>query len=107
MDRIWHDDWSGIWGGSVDRPDEVARRRRRVVAKAMWAGFYRCPTTNRIIEAMSGDDKVLCRCGQSNPAVPTEYTALTGTHIIRFLREATVDQYLDQQDADEASRTTA
>ena len=76
------------------------RETRKLNALLMWAGFYRCPTTGRIVEAMTGDDKVLCRCGQSNPRVPQERTAQTGTHIVRFLDAATVDEYLDQQDAD-------
>lgn len=76
------------------------RQRRRYVAQIMWAGFYRCPTTNRVIEALRGDDKVPCNCGCSNPAVPSERAPQTGTHILRFLRSATVDEYLDQQDAD-------
>mgnify|MGYP001569452356 CR=1 FL=1 len=78
----------------------VEREARRLNAHLMWAGFYRCPTTGRIIEAMSGDDKVLWRCQRSNPLVPAERTAQTGTHIVRFLEAATVDEYLDQQDAD-------
>lgn len=65
-------------------------------AKVFWDGFYRCPTTGRIIEAMQGDDKVLCNCGTSNPKVPTESTDRTGVHIRRFLATATVEEYVDQ-----------
>jgi hypothetical protein len=80
-------------------PDE--RDRLGIVAQSMWGGFFRCPTTGRVIEALHGDDKVLCPCGVSNPRVPTEQTHLTGVHIVRFLTEATVDEYLDQREADE------
>ena len=40
-----------------------SRSRRRQVALAMWGGFYVCPTNGRIIEALDGDDKAICRCG--------------------------------------------
>jgi len=63
----------------------------------MWGGFYRCPTTGRILEQLPGDDKVLCNCGHSNPNVPQEQTERTGVHIVRFLHAATVDEYLAQE----------
>jgi hypothetical protein len=63
------------------------RARRRLVALAMWGGFYYCPTTGRVIEALEGDDKAICRCGVSNPNVPTERTAETGVHILRFQQD--------------------
>lgn len=75
------------------------RERRRRYALVSWSGFYRCPTTGRIIEAMTGDDKALCYCRQSNPRVPSERTEETGVHIVRFLAAATVDEYLDQQES--------
>lgn len=67
-------------------------------AAIVWGGFYRCPTTGRILEALHGDDKVLCNCGRSNPLVPVERTERTGTHIIRFLRPATAREYVDQRE---------
>jgi hypothetical protein len=73
--------------------------RKVQLAELMWAGFYYCPTTGCIIEAMSGDDKVLCSCGRSNPAVPTERTERSGTHIVRFLRKATSHAYVIQRAA--------
>lgn len=86
-----------------DRVDRVklrlTRDERRTQANMVWAGFYRCPTDGHIIEAMSGDDKALCVCRRSNPAVPSERTELTGVHIIRFLQAASVDDYLDQCEA--------
>jgi hypothetical protein len=66
-------------------------------ALAMWGGFYRCPTTQRIITALPGDDKALCSCGCSNPRVPEERTEHTGVHIVRHLTPATVDEYLAQR----------
>ncbi len=73
-----------------ERDDLIAR------AKVFWDGFYRCPTTGRILEAMAGDDKVLCNCGMSNPKVPSESTHQTGVHIRRFLVRATAEEYVDQ-----------
>ena len=70
---------------------------RRALALALFGGFYRCPTTGRIVEALPDDDKVVCGCGQSNPRVPAERTEQTATHIIRFLERATVDDYLAQR----------
>jgi CDGSH-type Zn-finger protein len=72
-------------------------------ARIFWDGFYRCPTTGRILEGMKGDDKVLCRCGRSNPKVPTESTEQTGVHIRRFLASATAEEYVDQQIAQRAA----
>ena len=83
--------------------DRKAYLVEKALAEAMWGGFVRCPTTNRIIEYLSGDDKVLCRCGRSNPRVPAELTERTGTHIVRFLEAASVDDYLAKRDADAAS----
>ena len=85
----------------MDRKDYIVER---AIAKVMWGGFYRCPTTGRIIEALEGDDKVVCNCRRSNPRVLAERTEQTGTHIIRFLDEASVDDYLAQR---EAERTQA
>ena len=75
------------------------RERRIQIAEALYGGFYYCPTTGRIIEALSGDDKALCGCGVSNPAVPTEQTPQTGVHIVRFLRPATAAAYVAQEEA--------
>ena len=77
---------------------ETERRRARVMAEFMWGGFVHCPTTGRVIEFLQGDDKVLCRCGQSNPRVPEEHTEQTGVHIVRFCQPATTDEYLDQRE---------
>ena len=73
---------------------QYAARRR--LAETLWDGFYRCPNTGKILEQLPGDDKVLCSCSVSNPRVPEERTEQTGVHIVRFLRQATVDEYLDQ-----------
>ena len=67
---------------------------RRELALILWGGFFRCPTTGRILERLKGDDKILCNCRTSNPEVPQERTEETGVHIVRFLRPATVDEYL-------------
>ena len=77
---------------------EAERRRRATLARLMWGGFYVCPTNGRIIEALEGDDKAICRCGVSNPNVAQERTEQTGVHIVRFLTASSVEAYLDQQD---------
>lgn len=76
-----------------------ATERRHLVerAKIFWGAFYRCPTTNRIIECLPGDDKAICGCRKSNPNVPTECTERTGVHIVRFLTPATADEYVAQR----------
>lgn len=75
------------------------REYRIALATSYWGGFYHCPTTGQIREALPGDDKVLCACGTSNPKVPQEQTETTGVHIIRFLRPASVEAYVDQEEA--------
>jgi hypothetical protein len=60
-----------------------------------------CPTTGRVIEGLPWDDKVLCGCGRSNPEVPQERTAQTGTHIKRFLKPATEAAWLAQREKEE------
>lgn len=77
--------------------DDPGYKVKRAVALALYAGFYYCPTTGRVIEALPGDDKALCSCGVPNPAVPTESTHRTGTHVIHFLQAASVDAYIDQR----------
>lgn len=67
-----------------------------LIYQAMWGGFYRCPTNGRILEALPGDDKVMCSCRTSNPRVRSECTEVTGVHIIRFLQAATVEEYVDE-----------
>jgi hypothetical protein len=81
-------------------PEELDDEFRRRVqwAKIMWGGFYRCPTTNRILEALKYNDKVMCGCGHSNPAVPSECTERTGTHIVRFLKSATAEEYVREKE---------
>lgn len=82
----------------------IARVNRRALAEIMFGGFYYCPTNGRVLPALHGDDKALCRCGQSNPKVPTEETPLTRVHIVRFLTPASTDAFLDQCEADDAAR---
>jgi hypothetical protein len=82
------------------RSKQAAERDARIaVLEVLYGGFYYCPTTGRIIEALAGDDKALCGCGVSNPKVPTEQTPLTGVHIVRFLRPATAAAYVAQEEA--------
>lgn len=84
----------------MTRSRDVDRR----LAELLWGGFYECPTTGRIIEALEGDDKALCACGRSNPSVPAEQTERTGVHIIRFLTRVSTDAYLDQCERERSGR---
>ena len=86
------------------RSSNVDRQYQRRIAEAMWGGFFHCPTTGRILEQLPGDDKVMCNCGKSNPKVLQESTEQTGVHIVKFLKPATVDEYLDQEEARHATR---
>lgn len=79
---------------------------RRAVALAVFGGFYRCPTSGRIVTALQGDDKALCNCGMSNPLALAERTHQTGTHIVRFLQEASVDEWLAQEYPEETASAT-
>ena len=82
--------------------NEIERRRQRVLAEVLWAGFIKCPTTGRVIEYTEGDNKALCNCRTSNPRVPDERTERTGVHIVRFCQPATTDEYLDQRERESA-----
>lgn len=76
----------------------TARELKIARARLFYGGFYKCPTTGRIIEGLRGDDKVLCACRRSNPRVPQERTEQTGVHIVRFLDLATAEDYVDQEE---------
>ena len=67
--------------------------RRRLLLQ-LFAGFYRCPTTGRILEALPGDDNVACGCGTSNPRCPREGAERSFTHRIAYLEAVSVDDYL-------------
>jgi hypothetical protein len=71
-----------------------------MTAEIMFGRWVLCPTTGRVLDVLHGDDKVLCNCRTSNPVVPDERTNETGTHIVRFCRSATVEEWLDQWYAD-------
>jgi hypothetical protein len=56
--------------------------------------FHRCPNTGEVIFATASDDKALCRCNRPNPDRPSEQP---GVHAKKFLRRATVDDFLEQE----------
>lgn len=64
-------------------------------AAALVAEFHRCPSNHLVILSTRGDDKALCKCGKSNPACPSE---LPGVHVKRFLKPATVEEYVLQEE---------
>lgn len=84
--------------------NDIKRRRTETLAQILYGDFRRCPTTNRVLGVLSGDDKVMCGCGRSNPKVPQEETQRTGTHIVRFLAAATAVEYLEQEQAEKEAR---
>ena len=84
--------------------DREARRQRLQI---MGAEFYRCPNSAVILMTVADwDDKVLCGCGQPNPAcresesgkylIGSGYVHFIGAHIKRCLPRATLESYLDQ-----------
>lgn len=77
--------------------EERAAIRQTAVKLYGADGFYRCPTTGQVIEALPGDDKAICGCGRSNPRCPEERTERTRTHKRRFLVSASVDDWIDQR----------
>lgn len=91
-------------------PQERARR------KAIYSAgndFWLCPITGRVLSASFGDDKALCGCGKTNPAVlkvspkADETGGIAGGlshHIKRHMEPSTVDAFLEQKDRAEAAR---
>lgn len=65
--------------------------------------FWRCPHSGKILTAMKGsDNKVLCGCGKTAGAVDLigmPFDDAPGTHFKRFLRSATADDYIRQEEA--------
>ena len=76
---------------------------RKNAVKGRLLDLWYCPTSGRVIEGLLHDDKVLCNCGKSNPRVPEERTHQTGTHIKRFLQEATELDWQLQRERDYAN----
>jgi len=56
--------------------------------------FHRCPNTGVVLVTSFEDDKVLCRCGATNPSVPREEP---GVHVKNFLEPATIEEFLEQE----------
>ena len=75
----------------------MSDEQQTILADLLWGGFVRCPTTGKVITFLKGDDKALCPCRKSNPAVPQERTEKTGTHIVRFLESATAADFIAQE----------
>lgn len=75
------------------------REERVEVAARLWSGFFRCPTTGRVLAALPGDNKALCSCGRSNPRVVWERTEQTATHILSFLERSTAAAFVAQEEA--------
>ncbi len=65
----------------------------RIAAERLYT-FHRCPNTDDILVATASDDKALCNCGRPNPLLPREQP---GVHVKKFLKSATVDEFMDQE----------
>jgi hypothetical protein len=63
-------------------------------AERAWAAFYRCPNSGRILTALRDDNKALCGCGRSNPAIPDERAERNGTHFIDYLEAASAADFV-------------
>jgi CDGSH-type Zn-finger protein len=85
--------------GGAMKPNQYVPDREMLLV--FYDGFVRCPNTGRIIEVLKNDNKVLCRCGKSNPRFPQEDAERTGCHFVAKLRRATVDEFIEQEIKDE------
>jgi hypothetical protein len=96
----------------VDRPashidlTRIDRAALIAIHQRLWGGFYQCPTTGRILECLPHDDKVVCHCGQSNLLYEWERTEVTHVHVVKYLRQMTVTDYIDQRLRDWGHRAT-
>jgi hypothetical protein len=95
-------------GGTEEEADVEAKRRQRRKVYSIGSEYFRCPTSGRVIQGDNHDDKVLCGCGRTNPALlvaspkSNEVHERVTVHVKRFLTPATVDEYLEQKDREQA-----
>ena len=64
--------------------------------------FYRCPNSNRVIEGMKGDDKIICSCKKASPGADQRGAreAVTGSvvhHIRALLPSATYEEWEQEE----------
>lgn len=89
-------------------------RERRRMLHEITGDFWKCPNSGRILEGMKGDDKVMCGCARQNPKLPIPHHGGTYEHghenggpichIKKFLDPSTVDDFLTQEDRDQARK---
>lgn len=81
-------------------------RERRRLFWSLGNDFWRCPFTGRVLCASEHDNKALCPCGRTNPELLklSPQSDETGGvvrgashHHKRFLKSATVEEFLDQE----------
>jgi len=60
----------------------------RSIANALLV-YVRCPTTGATIDAIKGDDKVICNCAEA-----LEHG---GTHLVCLCEPSTVDDYIRER----------
>lgn len=100
-------------GGSETAFEIEQTRKRRREIYSIGSQYFRCPTNGRVIQGSDHDDKVLCVCGKTNPKLlevspkSIEVHKLVTVHVKRWLSPATVDEYLEQKDRDEAVKENA
>lgn len=92
--------------------NDPERERKRAVYGG-GSDFWLCPISGRVIRGNPHDNKVLCGCGRTNPAVLVNTPKADETggvpggpahHFKSFLKPATVDDFIDQQDIDKILR---
>lgn len=100
-----------VESGGTEEVYERREYRRKVYS--MGSDFWRCPATNRVLQGHDHDDKVLCGCGSTNPkliaASPKSVEVHGGVtvHVKKYLTPATVDDFIEQKDREEAMRENA
>lgn len=87
----------------MDNSAQEKEFQRRMMERG--ADLYRCPNNGRIIETMKHDDKVLCNCGRTSPALAKRgFQDAPGTHMKSFLPSATFEEWWEQRLKDEEKR---
>ena len=96
-------------------PFTTQERARRRAVYAAGNDFWFCSITGRVLCAYVNDNKGLCGCGQTTPAIlnaspkADETGGIRGGmahHVKKFLAPATVDDYVAQEERDAAENLT-
>ena len=61
--------------------------------------FHICPASGKVLMSPKHDDKALCWCGLSSPAlIRLGVRDAPGTHLKSVLQRSTAQQYIEQED---------